>query len=104
MIAQQDPHHAIVALLQAGNYQNADMTIEYTRQQDGQEVAEAFTKQIGISSSVQFIDFLFLGTVSAGVENPHAHISHIKVHMTLHSDHLPNKTIDAEMSGNWRPE
>ncbi|MEO8581241.1 MAG: lamin tail domain-containing protein [Patescibacteria group bacterium] len=104
IINEQDGHHAVVALLEGANYQTADMVIEYTRKQDGEEVSEALTKQISIGENIQFYNDIFLGSMSSGAENPHTGIKNLKVHMTLHSNNLPDKTIDAQMNGKWRLE
>lgn len=101
MVAQQDAHRAIVAIADANNYQTTDIVLEYQRVQDGEEIMEAMTKQVSVTEGVQFISDLFLGSVSSGTEYPHTNISNVQVHITLHSDHLPDKTIDAQLSGNW---
>lgn len=101
VVSQQDSHHAIVAIADAINYQKAEIVLEYQRVQDGEPIMEALTKEVDITQSVQFIDNLFLGSVSSGTEYPHTQISNVQIHVILHSDHLPDKTLDAQMSGNW---
>lgn len=103
-VAQQDSRHLMVALLQSTNYQTAEMVIEYARKQDGQDVSEAVMKNVPITDNIQFINDIFLGSVSSGTEYPHTGIHTVIVHVTLHSDHLPDKSFDVQMSGKWRSE
>lgn len=104
MIAQQDKNKAIVALSEVANYQSVDVVIEYLRMQDGEEVSEALMKQFTLSENIQFFTDLYLGSDSAGTPNPHVGIKEVKVHVTLHSSTLPDKTIEAQLSGNWSSE
>lgn len=101
-VVQKSAQEVGFALVNAINYDTADVTIRYKRKEEGEEILEALTKHIDITENIQFSSDLFLGSASTNSAFAHKDIHDLEVEIVLHSANLPDEVISTKMKGKWK--